>query len=637
MRLSRFLMRIAIPILCGLPAAGTLTLSAQNQAGILKQQQGPPGTFRIRVRLIPVDVSVTDQRDQPVLDLKREDFQIFENGQLQEIQHFSLQTLSAESPKSGERPVLRGIPTLELAPQPARTFLILLGRGRHQTPLKAVDALIRFVRNDLLPQDRVAVFAYNRATDFSTDHERIAQLLERYTSSNDKIESWLESRVRGLTAIYGIKDIPKSFQREIDKVFMRAAGPAARQVPPGRITEKGNIVVDWDRASEVFLRDTDKAAEADLRKAVADETAETGEPGSKIMQSLIAFDTIGQAFATQGLPFDEFVPRAAGSFQDLQNLFTCVEYLRYMEGEKHLLFFSGDGLMFPNGNVNYSKGLIAIANDARVAIDTFHTGGVFADPEIVPSRGVTLQMAPRGTSTPPAPPQPVLSQASWGRTFMLTTLTDVSKLTGGWSIIGGDVGKALVRLDESTRHTYLLGYYPRDDRWDGKFRQIQVKVGRPGVKLVFRHGYYARDTLRPYNREEFLAYSRITATGGYEADVGDIPFKVTTSLTEKAGSPPQIKVDLQIDPEKVGFKMIEERHATRLYLTIYYADAGGNYLGEDWQTMNLELPEESYQRILRSSIQFSAAIPVKARSQLLKVIVYDTVSDRVGSKLVKTK
>jgi hypothetical protein len=346
---------------------------------------------------------------------------------------------------------------------------------------------------------------------------------------------------------------------------------------------------------------------------------------------------MGQAFATQGLPFDEFVPRAAGSFQDLQNLFTCVEYLRYMEGEKHLLFFSGDGLMFPNGNVNYSKGVIAIANDARVAIDTFHTGGVFADPELLPTRGVTLQMPPRGTSTPPTPPQPVLSQASWGRTFMLTTLTDVSKLTGGRSIIGGDVGRALVRLNESTRHTYLLGYYPRDDRWDGKYRQIQVRVNRPGVKLAFRHGYYARDTLRPYNREEFLAYSRIAATGGYEADVEDIPFKVTTGMTEKTGSPPQIKVDLQINPERIGFKMIEERHATRLYITIYYADAGGNYLGEDWQTMNLELPEESYQRILRSSIQFSAAIPVKARNPILKVIVYDTVSDRVGSKLVKTK
>ena len=637
MRLSRFLVRIAIPILCGLAAAGALPLSAQIQSGILKQQQGPPGTFRIRVRLIPVDVCVTDQRDQPVLNLRREEFQIFENGQPQEIQHFSLQALTAESLKSAERPSLRAIPTLELAPQPARTFLILMGRGRHQTPLKAVDALIRFVRTDLLPQDRVAVFAYNRATDFTTDHERIAQLLERYKVSNDRIESWLESRLRGLTAIYGIKDIPRSFQFEIDKVFMGTAGLAARQVPPGRMTEKGNIVVDWDKASEVFVRDTDKAAEAELRKTVADETAETGEPGSKIMQSLIAFDTMGQAFATQGVPFDEFVPRTAGSFQDLQNLFTCVEYLRYVEGEKRLLFFSGDGLMFPNGSVNYDRGVVAIANDARVAIDAFHTGGVFADPELVPSRGVTLQMAPRGALSPPAPPQPVLSQASWGRTFMLTTLTDVARLTGGRSIIGGDVGSALVRLDQSTRHTYLLGYYPTNDRWDGKFRQIKVRVNRPGVKLAFRHGYYARDTLRPYNREEFLAYSRITATGGYEADVRDIPFNVATRLTEEAGSPRQIRVDLQIDPEKVGFKMIEERHAARLYITIYYADAAGNYLGENWQTMNLELPEESYQRILRSSIQFSAAVPVKVRSQLLKVIVYDTVSDRVGSKQVKTK
>jgi hypothetical protein len=58
-----------------------------------------------------------------------------------------------------------------------------------------------------------------------------------------------------------------------------------------------------------------------------------------------------------------------------------------------------------------------------------------------------------------------------------------------------------------------------------------VRVNRPGAKVSSRHGYYARDTLKPYNREEFLAYSRIAAVGGYESEIADLPMEVTTAKT----------------------------------------------------------------------------------------------------------
>jgi predicted component of type VI protein secretion system len=104
------------------------------------------------------------------------------------------------------------VPTAELTPQSRRTFLILMGRGMYQTPWKDVDALIRFVQKELLPQDLVAVFAYNRASDFTADHERIAAVLERYKKIHEKIESRLSLRFTRLVAIYGSKAMPKSLQ-----------------------------------------------------------------------------------------------------------------------------------------------------------------------------------------------------------------------------------------------------------------------------------------------------------------------------------------------------------------------------------------------------------------------------------------
>jgi len=635
MRLLKYSTLLSIVTLSLILTAGFPTIAGQAQAPVQEQRPGPPGTIRVQVRLIPVDVIVTDQRDKPVVDMKQKEFQIFENGRPQEIRHFSLQTFAVDAPDPGSKSTLRNIPSPELAPQTSRTFLILLGRGRHQTPLRAVDSLIKFVLKDLLPKDKVAVFAYNSATDFTTDHERIVQVLERYKKSNDKIESWLESRMRGLATVYGLKEIPKSFQPEIDKIFKSGGALTSRQVPPGRITEKGTIVRDWDLAADTFLRDSDRAAETDARKTVAEEIAEEGGPGSQIMLSLIRFDTIEAGFATVSLPFDAFAPMAGGSFQDLQNLFTCIEYLRYMEGEKHVIFFTGEGLLFPNASNAYDKGLVAMANDARVAIHTFQTGGSFADPEIVPTKGVTLPAQPRGSTTTVAPPPPELSAANWSRSFMTSTLESLARQTGGRATICNDIGQALNSLDRTTRVQYLLGYYPKDERWNGEYRNISVKANRPGVKVSFRHGYYARDTLRPYDREEFLAFSRISAAGGYEGDLQDVAFKVTTA--KEAGSTPQIRVTLQVDAEKIGFRMVDLRHVTRLHIAIFYGDADGNHLGDNWKTVNLELPEDNYQRVMQSGIQYSATIPMKVPEQLVKVVVYDAVSDRVGAKLVKVK
>jgi len=605
---------------------------AQPAASPQDQQPGPPGTIRVRVRLIPVDVIVTDQRDNPITDLKQDDFQVFENGRAQEIRHFSIQKFQDAAPAL--KPQTERVPTPELAPQPARTFLFLLGRGRHQTPLKAVDSLIQFVRKELLPQDRVAVFAYNSATDFTTEHERIAQVLERYKKSNEKLESWLELRFRGLATVYGIRTLPKSMQVEIDRVFV-SPGVSTRQVPPGRITEKGSIVRDWDRSVDKMIKDSDTAAEADARQVVADEVAEAGGQGSQIMQALIKFDTLDSTFTMLSLPFDQYAPLASSSFQDLQNLYTCIEYLRYMEGEKHLLYFSGDGLLFPNGDVDYDRGLVAIANDARVTINAFQTGGVFVDPDMLPRVGITLPAPTKGSTAPVFPPPSEVSPSYWSRTFMAKAMTNVSQLTGGRSSITSDIGKSLDNLNKATRVEYLLGYYPTDDRWNGKYRQIHVKVNRPGTKVSSRRGYFARDTLRPFDREEFLAFSRISAAGSYELDINDVPFKVAT--TKNGGAAPQIRVDLQIDSEKIGFKMVDLRHVGRLRCAIFYADGGGNSLGDIWQNMNLELAEAKYQEYLRTGIPLAVNIPWKASNQLLKIVVYDAIGDRIGSKLVKVR
>lgn len=585
-------------------------LACGTGAGILRAQlQTPPGTIRVQVVLVPVNVVVTDKNGNPVLDLKKSDFEIRENGVPQEIKHFSLQTLSEIQPPPEDKLQLRRVPTMDLEPQTGRTFLILLGRGKIQTPFKGMDRVIEFVRNDLLPQDQVAVMAYNRATRFTTDHALVIQALERYKKSAGLIEEELKLMQSGLAAIYGSKEIPKSLQPKIDAIFGGLSGLAARQIPPGHITNSGQVSKDFQRTADIMQRNSNESL-----------TPSTVSP----LENL-------EAQAVSDLPFDDYLKQSAMTFQDLQNMFTAVEYLRYVEGEKHLLLVTPNGLFLPRAEDE--NNIASMANDARVSIDTIQTSGVHMADLFGPPPPLVANMQTGGLIAPPS--KPPVEPAAY--TFSVEGLRNLAQLTGGQAFIYQDLSKAFSAINQATRSEYLLGYYPTDTNWNGRYRHITVTVKRPGVHVYFRHGYYGNQSLVPYNREAFLSYSRIAAAGAYVSEIKDLPFKANAAGAVDSHLNSSVSVSLWIDPKAVTFQPVNGRYQGKVYITLFYGDSRGKYLGDYWDTLEMELKPATYARVMKEGIPYTVHIPMEAPKESLKVVLYDYGSDRVGSLMTKVR
>jgi len=77
-------------------------------------------------------------------------------------------------------------------------------------------------------------------------------------------------------------------------------------------------------------------------------------------------------------------------------------------------------------------------------------------------------------------------------------LSEISTQTGGRAFsaaLNSDLPSVAARIAVELRNQYVLGYYPKNQTRDGKYRHVEVKLAQPkglsAVKAHWRLGYYA--------------------------------------------------------------------------------------------------------------------------------------------------
>jgi hypothetical protein len=60
----------------------------------------------------------------------------------------------------------------------------------------------------------------------------------------------------------------------------------------------------------------------------------------------------------------------------------------------------------------------------------------------------------------------------------------------------GSLTEIYARINEEVRQLYRLAYVSSDQRSDGQWRELSVRVGMRDAKVRTRSGYYAARTLR---------------------------------------------------------------------------------------------------------------------------------------------
>jgi VWFA-related protein len=199
-----------------------------------------------------------------------------------------------------------------------------------------------------------------------------------------------------------------------------------------------------------------------------------------------------------------------------------------------------------------------------------------------------------------------------------STLYKLALETGGIPMINETRLSSLERVIEDTRSYYWLGFTPE---WKGndKSRKIKLEVLRPGLKLRYREGF--RDLSR--SREvDFMVESALL--------FGDLPGASTLGLTlgpvPTRGRKVEIPLELRIPMDEITLLPHQGRYVAELELRVGALDDRGerNEIAAVPVTLDGDGPAPP-----GAHATYNLAIQIRRKPQDLVVSIYDPIGDRL--------
>jgi VWFA-related protein len=535
---------------------------------IFGMQAGPQeGVIRVTTRLVQINVVVHDKNGQPIRDLTKEDFSVFDKGQEQKIQFFSKE--SDEALPSNAPPLAPGVVSNRfvnstaggqphLAPLPASLTVILLdGLNTAFTDQHyAKEALIKFL-GQLQPGDRVAIYTLSNGLrvlhDFTSDTESLLAALAKH--------------------------------RNQDSFALSASS--------------------YDDANT-----GDDTLDAFLDQA--NERIANFYQARRIETTLEALQTISRHLA--GMPGRKNLIWLSGSFPTVVG-----------EGIDSL-----PGQDFQNFSDNMQLALRTL-NDVGIAIYPVDARGLIGAFAAMPS----MDSSSRGPK-PGRRGMPPVDQRAQNQIIQTQgTMRDIAARTGGRAFINtNDLTTAIRRAVDDARFTYVLAYTPSHNQWDGKFREIKIKVDRPSLDVRYRQGYYAY----PDNPSDQKTRQAVLA------EAATTPL-LSTGLTLVAGVPqrptpeqPHTLVRVAMNTHELAFSGNPVgKQEVELDVFIVVFDQNRKPLHQHATTVRPSFDPAQYAEVLKNGILLNVDSDAPAGAARARVVIHDLSSGAVGSVDVALK
>ena len=538
----------------------------------------PAPTIRVTTHMVVVDVVVTDKQGKAITGLHADDFVIEENGKAQKIASL---TTPETTPVGPELPagVYSNRPQYRSSGAPITLMLLDALNTPFNDQAYARRQMLAFVKEQFKPGDRMSVFtltgSLNVLQDFTSDPQILYTALQRYRPQPQDFASAARpttSSENAATVSNAVNSLDPSTGPKTDNLasasFRGGSAAAAIAVTQASLASFESAQVGYAEDQRAILT---LNALGSLARILG------GLPGRK---SLI--------WVTGELPFSLIPEDRVMSDAELAEDLPSMDTRRVGEHSAGTL-----AATFRNAHSQEIRETAARLASAQVAVYP------------VDARGLSISTD-------------IDSQE---------TMREMARETGGRAYVNqNEIKLGVERAFADEAASYTIAYYPENKKYDGKYRQIKVKVKRDAVEIHNRRGYYAIDPtqLKGYNTQQEVASA-----------LGDIVPSTLVSFTAQVKPPSANSV-----PGKIGVTYLVDastlsaedasggKHMNVAFYATIYSPAG-KIVANTSQKVDQTFDANTYQQIVQKGLMLH--LDLDPQPGQLRLAVQDIRTGLVGT------
>ena len=324
---------------------------------------------------------------------------------------------------------------------------------------------------------------------------------------------------------------------------------------------------------------------------------------------------------------------ARNALETIRNL---AQYLGNIRGRRKALVMFSEGIDYDINNVfentdatlvmDTTREVIAAATRANVAVY-----GV--DPRGLTSAGddlIEVQSFPDDTSVG-------LGTGSMFNEVRMAqdSLRVLSEETGGFAVVNrNDFANAFQRIVDDNSAYYVMGYYSTNDRRDGRFRKIEVKLNnQPGLVVRARKGYVAPRGRAPEAKPATANSASAELRDAMESPLPlpGLPLGMTAVVFKGPAPKGSVVISTLVNGSTLPFTESAGMFKNDLEVMAMATDEKGKTTYGDRNTVNLNMKPDSANRVRATGFRVIQSIDLSPGRYQLRVAVREGNTRKAGS------